>query len=651
MPKYTDPETGKTISSDTPLNQQELEEAFGIVKMKPQPLTSPQGETSLYQDVPKWWEIVKDVGGGVGSVAGGIGGAALGTGILPGIGTKSGAIAGSGLGYATTNVGLNLAEKALGFSRKGQETPLLEQPVYPKAIAMDIGIGAGLEGLSIVSGPALKAFFRTLPFGYAKAVTPQAEKVMKIAAEEGVDLPAPSITGSAGQSMIYQTLSYLPTSAKTIQKDVLKTMKGYEELGEKLISKTGATVDRYTMGEAVKEGAKTRFDALRMIGNKLYDVAKNKASGTPVTYENFQRIGAEILEDKEFKILPQDMQNIIKTIIRETTEKVPAQQSTIITAQGVPAWTTPAKLLQKPSSFEAADDLRKALGKKSGYEGPFADSMDRFYRMLREGLDQDMSSAATKAGSQAEYAYNKARGFQEKYIFGTHKGLTENYKHAAGEKLSRMNPEEVMNYVKSYTGLNEVRRAIPKKEFQTLKQGILTDLMEQSTKEITSIEGPINIIDAYALEKAMDRITRQSGPKYWSTLLDPAEREAIDRLILIGKAARLPEKLAANPSGTGRAIFMGSLLTGGGAGYYTGKDLPSAMAGAATFLLVPAMTAKFITSKAGVDFMTKGWKMPLPVKGITRSAEIGGIEYLKSIGVLPDYYNEQKNIKDKAQLP
>jgi len=40
MPKYTDPTTGKSFSSKEPLNEYELEEAFGVSRRKDRTTTN-----------------------------------------------------------------------------------------------------------------------------------------------------------------------------------------------------------------------------------------------------------------------------------------------------------------------------------------------------------------------------------------------------------------------------------------------------------------------------------------------------------------------------------------------------------------------------------------------------------------------------------
>jgi len=126
MPRYTDPETGKSFSSETPLNESELEEAFGVVS----------GTTTKAPSAskPGWVEPAK-----AGLETAGVFGGAL-----------AGGVPGAALGYAGAKAVGRLGEELLGYE---QPTSPLETGIRT---AKDIAVGGAMEAGGQVVGRGLQ---------------------------------------------------------------------------------------------------------------------------------------------------------------------------------------------------------------------------------------------------------------------------------------------------------------------------------------------------------------------------------------------------------------------------------------------------------------------------------------------------------------
>jgi hypothetical protein len=131
MPKYTDPTTGKSFSSKEPLNEYELEEAFGAVGGK----TEPQESTTqrVMKAAAPYVRPALEFGG---MIAGGI----LGTPADVATG-PAGTLLGAGLGYAGGRKMADVYEQAAGM--KQPKDILTEVSETGKDIVAGVGMEAG----------------------------------------------------------------------------------------------------------------------------------------------------------------------------------------------------------------------------------------------------------------------------------------------------------------------------------------------------------------------------------------------------------------------------------------------------------------------------------------------------------------------------
>jgi len=163
MPKYTDPSTGKTFTSQVDLTPDELEEAFGAVGGTAQSASTPKASPTDYAsdvnvaDVPEWARNHPEVAGAVYGLKKALSPVAEALGLIGGgiAGTPAGPIgtaAGAGMGYAGAKRVEQIANQSLGVTK-----PETAKEAFVNTGA-DLATGTASQAIGPVAGKALSAY-------------------------------------------------------------------------------------------------------------------------------------------------------------------------------------------------------------------------------------------------------------------------------------------------------------------------------------------------------------------------------------------------------------------------------------------------------------------------------------------------------------
>jgi len=229
MPRYTNPKTGKSISSEKPLSDAELEEAFAPEKQQ-KPWYIQAGRTGLEA---------------AGAIGGGIAGASIG---------PLGAIAGGGLGYAGAKGLADIGEEALGYKEPvgvGERT--LEA-------GEDILKGGAMEAGGQVVGTVLSGIYRGGEKYINKAIDWGIEKGLR-----------PSVVGKTTHAQYKKYIERAREAVKTIIADKDNLILT-DESGNLIKGELPKSLKQFT--EAIGQSKKSIF--------AQYDAMAEKAGGSKI---------------------------------------------------------------------------------------------------------------------------------------------------------------------------------------------------------------------------------------------------------------------------------------------------------------------------------------------------------------------------------
>lgn len=491
----------------------------------------------------------------------------------------------------------------------------------------EMGIGGLTEmGGQIVGGilaPGLSWLINKLP-GVATGIKASFQKVVQIAKQENIKLPLPVQTGSSVHAGIYKTAANMPTSEGTIAKEVGESLKQVEEFSQRTIKGKGLDVTPKMAGDVAQTGESIAYQKAHEQGQKLYKVATNlgKSKNVEINLKELRETGEKILKSDEFDLLPSDLQEAIKNVIKKTIKEVPAEEGLIYTPGGQKAISIPTTKIDVKRSLEQVDELRKALSAEAGHGKFYKNNAERLFNQLGEGLDKDVVRD-TKSFAAVQKAWLKAREFQYKEIFGKFKGLTSEKQIAMGEKLLGSDPSTLLKNADTVGGLSQIEKVMPPPYYDVVRRGKIAESLKFKT--ILTESGEVRLIDGDALRKT---IYEGMTPEYRAKLFKPDELNALDRLIEITRAFSRVEKLGGSQSGTPKGIWYGKLMAGEVSGAVGGGIVGGSIGagvGMTVSLLGPYGVAKFITSDSGKRLLIEGVKLGTKTKVAGKILGYGGI--------------------------
>lgn len=511
----------------------------------------------------------------------------------------------------------------------------------------------GSNALSIAVGMSPTAIQNSAT-GAAKYAVRGGEKGRREMEQRVSDLSAagvekPTLGLASGNSTIggiENLLASTPGAVGVMRRSRDAAVNGLE--ARTLQSADGASTNRGAMesGRSIQQGAKKTFkdDTFKATQEALYnrldqyigkqtpvDVSNTKGAlstlnadipGAPQLSKQFKNSRIMAIEDA----INADTQGTRPGVMQTIQGGGGIMNEPVVTAQTqIPGGSSANKL-----PFEAVKKTRTLVGGEIADNSLLSDVPRSKWNPLYGALTEDMRSAATAAGPQAENAFNRAN----------------NYTRAGLDRLERVAPI--------------VDRAAPEQTFTALQSTLKENLSTFQAVKKTLPEGARGDFAGTVIErlgKAKPGQQDATGEKWspetfltnWSNIKPAAQREllsgipnadqvraTIDSVAKATAMMRDNSKMWANPSGTAAAAtargVVGSIAAGG-VGAVSGLLNPMIPIGAAMGVGGVNLLARGLTSKAAVEAALR--KNQLSPQLI--SAQINA---LRGAGLLPE--NAQK---------
>lgn len=564
--------------------------------------------------------------------------------------TAQNVVTGGTLGLLKTGGKLTPAVGKEAVNWATYNVPTLAKSVYKGVSNIIPGFGAKtlektipIEKATPVAMEAGQSFINKLLPGVGKATTKEMQGIIDLAKRENVSVLAPDITGNRTQALLFNAADKAIGGAGVTQKSAARTIQDMDAYSQRVLAGLGGPFDKTIMGDVAREGMAVKLDPIEKFGNNLYDIAAKEATGTPTTLSSTTKMVDEIRNSKDFQYLPAPIKSVLKKIFSDIS---PIPNVAAGTRYGGMPIDVLSKLqgqgIAKTMDFSELESIRRAVSKLSFHKEISGDVGNRLAAKVLGAIDKDMDAAATGAGTLAKSALDDARKWQREQIFGIFKGKTPLGKPSIGSRISTVQNEDFLNIISkgNLTELQDMKKVLPESTLQTVKQAWLTDLFSKHQRILQTPEGKHYMLDAQGTAAELAKY----GDKYLKTLFNPQEFQVIDDFRKLSQHIGFAEKIAGNPSGTAQTLHtiniitrlpekmvqtagaLGTLEYGRRRGGVTGAL--SSTVGLIFLFGGPYAVAKFMTSPAGFEYMTKGiQKSPLIRDIITqaiKSAAIAG---------------------------
>jgi len=448
MPRYTDPTTGKSIFSETPLNEDEISEGLGLATAKeiatsippltPQQelaaptLTSEQEKGAKQQALNFAWggwpEAKRQFMGGV----------------TPAL-EMAGATAGTVLGGGPWGT-------ALGYAAGGR-------------------VGKGLEVMTGQSKP------ETLLEATLNTVKDVGIGLLPYSVEKGIE----------GVSAIKEAIKAPWTKGAKVE-DVYKVI--------------GGQLRKDIAGESGMAGAKQTYSVVHNKGNQLYETAKKLVpTETKVGGNNLYSSIDDILKDPASTDAEKSFANDILARISPaaksgTRGRMQLSKQNLEDIMGRAEETGQLGIMTRPATVEEAYTTKSILSKATEKKGKVG---WRAGQML-DALHQDINETVAKIGKpEITQAFNDAINFWKGKVVPQRKVVQ-----LLGKKSSELLPDLLLKDVNVVKGL---RASMPEENFQNLKRGLLTDIATQEENNPVRIANRLRTLlsdNKYTMEAAFN---------------------------------------------------------------------------------------------------------------------------------------------------
>jgi hypothetical protein len=466
-------------------------------------------------------------------------------------------------------LGGNIAEKGgmMGYPKTGVALGVIPT-FFPEALSM---LSPG--------GPKISAL---------KPLIPEARQESVAAARElGIPLTRAEQTGGMLSSGFESAVEKTPLGARPMQQFREKQAEALQAAKSGLQGKMGTQADLYSVGQkaiaGLGERGKTMVGARDALFSQVPDnvhIAMPKAKSMADTLLDEQSRLYEGTRNPEVL----KWSKIVSKAESSTGKGVTGGPEFSGTPGGrVMASVGPESKFAPKANYYPIKKLRENLGEAIGAAknaGKYQEMRD--LTRLKGSLDEDINSFASAPASPLDSMvakefkanYKKANAFS-----GAYKGL---FRSDEALQLGEMPPEKVVDAVfkrNNETAIKRFHARVGDKGFQPAKQRFTQDLLDSK-----NVAGEL----------------KKYSPGTLNAIYSKPELADIRKYSFAQTLAKGAEKIAGNPSGTGRQVTnVGSI---GGAGYALGTGHPVAAAG---ILGGPYLGAKAYLSNAlssGVQF-------------------------------------------------
>ncbi len=475
-----------------------------------------------------------------GLVAGGILGGGAGLSAGPGaiVTTPTGAIIGSGLGYAGGRQIANILEQKMGMRGR---PPLSEALVET---GKDVLAGSTMEAGGQVAGKTLEYGLNKLFSPFSKKFTQKEIDMMKLAEKKKVPLTPAEIIESRPISLAESALSFIPGSSGVIQNQRINQLNSLIKLREELLDKVseGAKVyktpeqvgldiryqiDKFvsgiktgneqeslmlknkllkslgsdetyeSIGMATQEAIAKKSQIVNEKAKELYDTVGNLISGeTKIKTSNVQKTANNLLEKELAKPSSLQDKSIIKVLydlsgkknLPEGFESFSSEiqkqiASKLETTESIYSWQTIQSIRSELNNRIIQNDLAYKT-QQAGAQKMLGTTTGGYYKQLRKAVEEDLETYFKETSNrEAKDAWEFANAF--------YKESKRTFNKPSVLRLIRANPDRVVDMAFRPNGVTEIRnikKILAPQEFNELSKKFTNKLISRASQRDFSWE-------------------------------------------------------------------------------------------------------------------------------------------------------------------
>lgn len=411
---------------------------------------------------------------------------------------------------------------------------------------------AGVSSVSVANRSAAQAVKRA-----EKGLSP-AMRGARAASDLGI---TPSLgAGGKVRAMTAATLEKMPLAGGVIGDDAARFVGEVEQAAQRITAKIGTARNASDAGAALQSGLGKFVTNFKTRSGQLFDdVAKHIPRDTRVAAPSTVRAIREAVEP--FKNNPEIAQQL-----------------------GLNKWARLADDLDNGMTWEAATRLRSSIGESIGkINGPLADMDQGRLKRVYAQLTDDLASAASQAGPDAERAWTRAQTY--------YKSGAERISKQLDKTISAQSPERAFEafaaMAKKDRASADVRRmaaiksSMPKDEWREVSASII-DRLGRASPGAQNAAG-----DAFSPASFLTEWNKLSNEAK-NILLPKSVRSELDKLADVAERVKAANA-ERNFSNTGTAISGAAVGAGAVADLGTTAAIVGGAWGSAKTLTNPAM--------------------------------------------------------------
>jgi hypothetical protein len=423
-------------------------------------------------------------------------------------------------------------------------------------ISLGLGVAgklSGLKGLSTASNLTNPINAVTKPVTFvsnkvsgklAKQVTPEIQERIKLGEETGVPLTPADITGGKAQAILEMQLRENVGSTNIAEKWKNAKLTAVSSFADRVEKLFGGSEGKLEAGQIAQKEAWPRYRAFQ---KQATDLRNNisVSNNAPIETSNLAATALEEI-DELGKLKNPTITRILNITSKDT---IPEQVigSNILDAYGKPF----SSVVPEAPAYTWGQLLKdqSTLGKM--IESTPDRNQKRILYKLKKSIDDDIIAYGDKIGDPA--LKGQIRNFKDFYRDGDVNlpGIRVWSDRQIRNMMKTSSPSDIVNnFIKAKTNIEDIGRlkqVVGEKGFQPIKQAWLQDML---TKGEDLSFNPTKFVSSY------DRYKRGGN---LDVMLNADERAGLDKLYKISKITNTAEKIAGNPSGTGRT-FMNAVI-------------------------------------------------------------------------------------------
>lgn len=461
-------------------------------------------------------------------------------------------------------------------------------------------------GIMAASGPVGKVA-GAVTGKVASAVGPRlsaaATELMALAEKYGIQLSPADITKSEALARFESLLEKTPFGGERISQFRKSAWNKVKELADSVSERMGTSATKAEVGEVV---SRARRELAREAGD-VSDQAWAKYEGmlAPDT-----EMGAVNTLNQAEKLLERELRKSPRLRNQSLISELEWVKSQIRSGQDLGGGK-----ISPATRFKDMAEIRSRIGGLIGAlggGGAARTSGERFvatqeeaaYRRLFGAVARDQESFANAGGSVLKEVYDEAIN-----LFKLSKGTFDNKVLRTVRRLGDENPERIVGLIakpNNVTNIKRVKSALGPKGMESIQRRFVQDLIESA--------GETEAKEAFANPSAFVRALKKFDEPTLKALLPEETVSALQGLSRLSQNIGVAEKIAGNPSGTGKAVIaagsaipaiFAALTPGGIEGRIIGGTI-----GTGITLLTPRLMADAYLSKAGRSLLVQGYRIP-----------------------------------------